>query len=766
MSETKALLLMSAVILLAFFLRVHRLEDKNVWWDEGLAIWAARKDLVSISLWTAGDVHPPFYFWLLHYWVKLVGESEFAARFLSLLWGVLSVALIYPMAKRLINRPAGMLAAILMATARFHIWWSQEMRMYILATFLALLSLHFFIQLPKGDKKIWLFYILATTAGLYTLYLVILVILIENLFILLTRRSRSFMLRWVLSQMTVLFLFAPWLYLALAHMRTWSVSTPFDLSSLLRLYWLLLPLGISIHIERYTWLALGYFLISAVGLVLLRHKEEAGLLLLLSLALPPLAVYLISLPRGFFYTPRVEARYFILFAPSFYILMACGLAFAGSKSRFFGILTSLFVLLSFGWTLREYYAARWPSDEYQSLSATLRAYRRPNDAVVLHTDQPWPVFDYYAKVPWHGIPNAMRLTPEATEGLLAPIWEKSEGLWLVLNKDARRIDPQGYVEGWLSERALAMETFHFVSSELQFYARTPTRAQTAGTLSAGFFIPNAMAVPMGDGLQLLGYEQALSRFRSGDTVHVFLYWKVESTELDDQVQTEVSLVNEAGQAFATAQGCIHADCACRDGLLREQYDLLISPDIPTGRYSFLVRVSDGDREVHLGKVEVAQLERPAPVTGEEIAHPRWIALGEEVLFLGYDLDSTVHHAGDALRLTLYWQAQIPIKRRYVVFTHLLGEVYNADSGNFIWGQQDSEPLSGNFPTTMWKPGELVMDEYLIKISPLAPPGRYILEIGMYEPLSGQRLPTFDEQGNPLGDNIVLGEIQVVVESGR
>ena len=105
---------LSAILLAAFALRIWLLGNQNIWWDEGLAIWAVRQGWVRMTLWTASDVHPPLYFWLLKAWVSLAGESEFAARFISLLCGVVTVAALYPLAKALLGRriaPLGHFAA-------------------------------------------------------------------------------------------------------------------------------------------------------------------------------------------------------------------------------------------------------------------------------------------------------------------------------------------------------------------------------------------------------------------------------------------------------------------------------------------------------------------------------------------------------------------------------------------------------------------------------------------------------------------------------
>ena len=94
-------LLPLGLLLLAFALRLFRLGDQNVWWDEGLAIWAVRKSFIDTTLWTAGDVHPPLFVWTLWPWVRLVGQTEFAARLITVVWGMLSAALAYALGRRL-----------------------------------------------------------------------------------------------------------------------------------------------------------------------------------------------------------------------------------------------------------------------------------------------------------------------------------------------------------------------------------------------------------------------------------------------------------------------------------------------------------------------------------------------------------------------------------------------------------------------------------------------------------------------------------------
>jgi hypothetical protein len=143
----------------------------------------------------------------------------------------------------------------------------------------------------------------------------------------------------------------------------------------------------------------------------------------------------------------------------------------------------------------------------------------------------------------------------------------------------------------------------------------------------------------------------------------------------------------------------------------------------------------------------------------DIQHPVEVTLGEAVRFLGYDLSSTEVKPGDALQLTLYWQALEETEASYTVFTHLL------DTDNQIWGQMDSIPARGEAPTSSWAEGEIITDEYEIAVGPEALAGEYVIEIGMYDATTGQRLPVLDARGQPRDDRVLLANVRVLATGG-
>jgi len=136
------------------------------------------------------------------------------------------------------------------------------------------------------------------------------------------------------------------------------------------------------------------------------------------------------------------------------------------------------------------------------------------------------------------------------------------------------------------------------------------------------------------------------------------------------------------------------------------------------------------------------------------AYPVGARLGDKVELLGYDLDRQQAAPGETIRLTLVWRCLDETDTAYTVFTHLL------DAGEQVRGQKDNPPVSGSYPTTLWVPGEVVVDEYAIQIQADAPPGAYVIEVGMYDPSDVQRLPVVDPSGTT-GDRVLLGNVQIL-----
>jgi 4-amino-4-deoxy-L-arabinose transferase-like glycosyltransferase len=796
--RTTVLLLLVILLSAGFGLRVYRLGDKSVWWDEGLAAWAARQSPAEIVQWTAADVHPPLYFWMLHFWRWGSGDSEFGLRLLSTAFGVLTIATTYRLGRVVGGLKVGLLAALLMSISRFDIWWSQEMRMYALAALLAALSLWAAIRFWDRERPTdGVLYVLFTAAGLYTLYLFVSVLVVANLVWLwvLWRaecRGRT-LIRWGSAQVVALALFAPWLAYALDRIPTWSSASPVALDVFLWIYWTVLTTGIPVSVESYRWLTVPVLAIFLAGLAALlwmvRRDWRMGrnvALLLLSLLLPAGVVYLVSLPREtFFYSPQLAPRYLLIFAPAFYVLLAWSLTLLGGGRRPWrrsilsssasltvnsakglrtgwlvgAILTTVVVGVA-GYGLWEYYPGRILLDDYKSLVATLHAYQRPSDAVVLYTDKDWPIFAYHYSGRWRSVPYAQPVTPEFAAAHLSATWRDRQEIWLVVTPYAGVNDPQGEIPAWLKAQASRVVEHRFADKVLRFYARTEERASTAHELVPGLHPPHSQKADLGPGPWLTGYEQSVREYQNGDTIHLFLYWEGGDTGNDLPIGFEVNLVDERGGVWKRVETAV-SDVPSSGNMVRQQVDLVVPPDAPSGRYAFAVRSLSGSETFRFGRVWLRQRQRATlTVADVAIAHPLETDFGDSVRLLGYDIEAEALRPGDTFYLTLYWRAQRPVEHRYKVFTHLLGEVFNAETNSFLWGQQDNEPVNGTQPTSAWRTGEVIVDSYAIPLDPQAPDGRYAVEIGLYNPATGERLPVLNDKGGIVADHLVLTHVTV------
>ena len=105
-------------------------------------------------------------------------------------------------------------------------------------------------------------------------------------------------------------------------------------------------------------------------------------------------------------------------------------------------------------------------------------------------------------------------------------------------------------------------------------------------------------------------------------------------------------------------------------------------------------------------------------------------------------------------MTLEWEAMQTVDQAYKVFVHVLGP------DGLPIAQEDNEPVNGTRPTSTWHTGEVIMDSYAIPLAPQAPAGHYTIEIGLYDPATGNRLSVLHNQG---ANHLVLAHVTVESE---
>lgn len=331
------------------------LNFQSLWRDEVDAILFASRRLPDLlHTFVQAGQNGPLYFLVLRPWLHVAGQSEFSLRFLSVVFGVLTVPMVYRLGRRLFASlpSAAVLAALLAATAPYLIWYSQEGKMYALVTFLILVAMdRYLAALKQGGWPRWLAYVLITTAAFYVHLIAALIIPAQMLVfgIVGQRDGRWRWKPWLASMIVLTVPYLPLLIwqlpLLLQLSQTGYRFVPLNdvLLSLLTSY----SLGVIPSMTRWALLPFVALLLAIVPMMVVAPRWRASLAILLCwLLVPVLGFFLVTLVR-----PMYTARYLIFVLPAGLLLLAFALVAIGRRSRLIAGLLLVFLLVADGWAL-------------------------------------------------------------------------------------------------------------------------------------------------------------------------------------------------------------------------------------------------------------------------------------------------------------------------------------------------------------------------------------------------------------------------------
>jgi hypothetical protein len=134
-----------------------------------------------------------------------------------------------------------------------------------------------------------------------------------------------------------------------------------------------------------------------------------------------------------------------------------------------------------------------------------------------------------------------------------------------------------------------------------------------------------------------------------------------------------------------------------------------------------------------GNVRLAVYVMPERSLPDEAVDDVNTALGPDITLRSYRGWNLTPAAGEVTQLQLNWQTKETPPKRYKVFLQLL------DAHDQVIAQRDAEPVGDSRPTNTWAPGETITDNHGLLIRPGTPPGTYRRIVGMYDPVTGERL---------------------------
>lgn len=391
------------ILILAGILRVISL-NQSVWLDEAINILAAKSYSLYeiVTKYAIADFHPPGHFIILWIWTRLFGMNEIIVRIPSVIFGVLTVLLVYLIGQKLYSKALGLIAALLIAVNPLHIYYSQEARMYSLAALAVSINLFLLIKLVKNEKVPILFLIISNLAVFASDYVSYLIFPAQIIFLLILKR-KELMKKWLTSFIVAIMLGIWWIPIFIkqldigavtsSSLPTWKfVVGGFDVKAIPLTFIKFIIGRISLD-DKFIY-TLVLFPISFLFLFLIFRgiKLIVGYgrnLLIIWLLIPILLGSLIS-----FVIPIYSYFRLIYTIPAFIILTALGiLSFKFKLRNFFLVLVILIEIFSSAVYL---FNSKYQREDWKGLVNFANSLDK-NSVILFESSGTLPPFDYYSR---------------------------------------------------------------------------------------------------------------------------------------------------------------------------------------------------------------------------------------------------------------------------------------------------------------------------------------------------------------------------------
>jgi len=454
------------LIILGAVIRFYNIGRRSLWLDEAITVQLAQSSIREIIINRASTgIHPPLYFLIIHFWIRLFGDSEIALRGFSSVFSILSIYLIYKLSSKLFGVTVGVISAFLFAFSPFQLYYSGEARMYPFLTFLLLLSIYLLYQWISESKKNSLIYlIIVNIIALYTHIYASFLILAENIFVLIKKvKDFNSFKKWIVSQLIILIIFSPWIYVIFVN-RTPEVYQGKQTLTLdvVRNSFIEINLGYARSIFSnsliyyFSYFILIFFLIGLFP----PYKDKTGILLIsLSFFVPFFTLIIGSLNKSFF-----SARYLSPFIFGYFILIGRGM----KRVKFYPILTILIVgiFLIDGLAIYNYnQRLDFISRPWRDAVNYIHSKSSPNDMVIITAPQMYRPFDYYNRG------KLSRATLDGFGNVSVDIYRNIYGkdrVWFVMAGE-ESADPRGKIKEWLDSNLCRIDIKEYYRLKVYLY---------------------------------------------------------------------------------------------------------------------------------------------------------------------------------------------------------------------------------------------------------------------------------------------------------
>ena len=221
MNKNKTIIVFLLILIFGSFLRFYKLDLQSLWLDELVTKRTASLENVQevINLTAKVDVHPPGFYMISHYWIKIIGSSEIDIRLLSAICGSLAILAVFVLTMKLYSKREALISALLVAVFWFPVYYSQEARPYSLLFLFSVVSTIFYYPLVKkfyrkeSSKTInTILYMGSIIVTSYIHYFGTYLVFLQGVFLFLPAiRNKKNFYEWLIIYLTVIIFFLPWI---------------------------------------------------------------------------------------------------------------------------------------------------------------------------------------------------------------------------------------------------------------------------------------------------------------------------------------------------------------------------------------------------------------------------------------------------------------------------------------------------------------------------------------------------------------------------
>jgi mannosyltransferase len=429
----------AALAALSLVLGLVRLTWNDVWYDEVASLHFARHGgLDFFRFIVREDNHGPVYYGFLHLWLLAFGDSAAVARLSSVLLAAATVPVVVALGTRLWGPRAGLIAGLLLATSRLHIYYAQEIRFYSFIALCASVQVLAWLALAEKPKAAdetrsrWWFpaCVASGVAMLLTFYFSILVFAAELVALALLRRHLRVWRALAALAVTALG-FVPWLpfFWWQIHHSTGSVGWIWQRPTWQFLHELVMALSAGPLAGALGWLLAAPLLATfALGVAAsLRRRSPGGIVVVAWFVLPLVALLLISLKQ-----PLYEPRYLVMSVPALFLLAAAGVAQV--RARWPRTILAAAVLAGLLIGDGRYYTHFKHKDRWRDAVAFVREHATRDETLVMVPMHEVVTLHYYFR-------DFGRLGAANFPFQVSRYFRRGSRLWLFEHSDQYHVDP-------------------------------------------------------------------------------------------------------------------------------------------------------------------------------------------------------------------------------------------------------------------------------------------------------------------------------------